>query len=59
MPYILQGFVKRPENTAQGLDFDRRLYVARRVFEQAEENTYICSVSSRTIVYKGMMLVSE
>ena len=59
MPYILQGFVKRPENTAQGLDFDRRLYVARRVFEQAEENTYICSLSSRTIVYKGMMLVSE
>ena len=59
MPYILQGFVKRPENTAQGLDFDRRLHVARRVFEQAEENTYICSLSSRTIVYKGMMLVSE
>lgn len=59
MPYIMQGFVKRPDNCARGLEFDRRLYVARRVFEQADEHTYVCSLSSRTIVYKGMMLVSE
>lgn len=31
MPYIMQGFVKRPAEVAKGLDFDRKLYVARRV----------------------------
>ena len=59
MPYIAQGFVKRPENAAQGLPFDRRLYVARRVFEQSNEDTYVVSFSSRTIVYKGMFLVGQ
>ena len=60
MPYIMQGFVKRPANAAKGIEFDRRLYVARRVFEQtAEDTTYVCSLSSRTIVYKGMFLVGQ
>lgn len=59
MPYIMQGFVKRPEDCERGLDFDRRLYVARRVFEQSNDNTYVCSLSSRTVVYKGMFLVDE
>lgn len=59
MPCIVQGFVKRPADCAKGIEFDRRLYTARRVFEQAEENTYVCSLSSRTVVYKGMMLVTE
>lgn len=59
MPCIMQAFVKRPDDCAQGLDFDRKLYVARRIFEQADENTYVCSLSCRTIVYKGMMLVNE
>ena len=35
MPYIVQGFVKKPEYLEKGIDFDRRLYVARRVFEQS------------------------
>jgi len=59
MPCIMQGFVKRPEDAARGLDFDRRLYVARRVFEQSNNNTYVASLSSRTIVYKGMFLVGQ
>ncbi len=59
MPYIMQGFVKRPEHLAKGLDFDRRLYIARRVFEQSNDNTYVASLSSRTIVYKGMFLVGQ
>ena len=41
------------------MDFDRKLYVVRRVFEQSNEDTYVVSLSSRTIVYKGMFLVSE
>ena len=59
MPYIMQGFVKRPKNVKQGLDFDRKLYIARRVFEQSNDNTYVVSLSSRTIVYKGMFLVGQ
>ncbi len=59
MPYIMQGFVKKPKKTGKGLDFDRKLYIARRVFEQSNENTYVVSLSSRTIVYKGMFLVSQ
>ena len=59
MPSIMQGFVKRPEKIEKGLEFDKRLYVARRVFEQTCENTYVVSLSSRTIVYKGMFLVGQ
>ena len=59
MPYIAQGFVAKPANVKKGLDFDRKLYVVRRVFEQSNEDTYVVSLSSRTIVYKGMFLVSE
>ena len=59
MPVILQCFVKRPPEVRRGLDFDRKLYVVRRVFEHSNNNTYIPSFSSRTIVYKGMFLVSQ
>ena len=59
MPYIMQGFVKRPKDCPKGIDFDRKLYVARRVFEQSNDNTYVVSFSSRTIVYKGMFLVEQ
>lgn len=59
MPVICQGFVKKPEQLKKGLDFDRRLYVVRREFEQSNNNTYVPSLSSRTVVYKGMFLVGQ
>ncbi|MDE7222731.1 MAG: glutamate synthase large subunit, partial [Acetatifactor sp.] len=59
MPCIMQAFVKKPADVEKGLAFDRRLYVARRVFEQSTEDTYVVSLSSRTIVYKGMFLVGQ
>ncbi len=59
MPRIRQCFLKRPCDIAPGVDFDRKLYILRRVFEKQDTDTYICSLSSRTIVYKGMMLVSQ
>ena len=59
MPCIMQGFIERPKKVKQGLDFDRRLYVVRRVFEQSSDDTYVASLSSRTIVYKGMFLVKQ
>lgn len=59
MPSIWQAFVGKPAKINKGLDFDRRLYVARRVYEQSNDNTYVVSLSSRTIVYKGMFLVGQ
>ena len=59
MPTIMQGFVARPDDCSSDLAFDRRLYVARRLFEKADENTYVCSLSCRTVVYKGMFLVGQ
>ena len=59
MPCIMQGFIKRPEKVKKGIDFDRRLYVVRRVFEQSSDDTYVASLSSRTIAYKGMFLVDQ
>ncbi len=85
MPQIWQGFVEKPADCEKGLDFDRRLYIVRRIFENgalrgapaegvaenaagacsegetspSSPKTYICSLSSRTIVYKGMFLVHE
>ena len=59
MPAIEQCILERPEDIPRGIDFDRRLYVVRREFEQSSEDTYICSLSSRTIVYKGMFLVGQ
>lgn len=59
MPYIMQCFVNRPKDVEKGIAFDRRLYIARRVFEQSNDDTYVASLSSRTIVYKGMFLVEQ
>lgn len=59
MPSIMQCFIKRPKKTDKGLAFDRKLYIARRIFEQSNDNTYVVSLSSRTIVYKGMFLVKQ
>lgn len=59
MPDIMQVFIERPEECRSGMDFDKRLYIVRREFEQGSEDTYVCSLSSRTIVYKGMFLVNQ
>ena len=59
MPCIMQAFIERPQMINKGIDFDRRLYVVRRVFEQSSDDTYVVSLSSRTIVYKGMFLVGQ
>ena len=59
MPYIMQAFIKKPEKLEKGIAFDRRLYVVRRIFEQSSDDTYVVSLSSRTIVYKGMFLVGQ
>ncbi len=59
MPYIAQAFIGKPEEAEGGMEFERRLYIIRREFELSNDNTYVCSLSSRTIVYKGMFLVGQ
>lgn len=59
MPNIYQGFIQRPADVKDDLDFDRMLYIVRREFEQSSANTYVPSLSCRTIVYKGMFLVGQ
>ena len=59
MPHIMQAFIKKPKDCEKGIAFDRKLYVARMVFEKRETETYVVSCSSRTIVYKGMLLVKQ
>ncbi len=69
-PTIRQFFVAPlPEITGDGLE--RKLYVARKVIERyiaeiaagtpstAVNDFYICSLSSRTIVYKGLIMAHQ
>ena len=58
-PAIYQAFIEKPRRMKMGLEFDRKLYVVRRIFEKANSETYVCSLSSRTIVYKGLLLVDQ
>jgi glutamate synthase (NADPH/NADH) large chain len=67
-PYIQQIFVGRPSNLTQD-QFEARLYVVRKRAEtavMAEEEElpnramfYIPSLSSRTIIYKGLLLAPQ
>jgi glutamate synthase (NADPH) large chain len=66
-PVQRQLFVSRPKTTADQDAFERRLFIARKVISNAvydlkDERTagyYPVCLSSRTIVYKGMVLVSQ
>ncbi|MDY3970132.1 MAG: glutamate synthase central domain-containing protein [Atopobiaceae bacterium] len=67
MPTIVQAFLGRPENVERGQAFERALYVCRRVIEKKADAEsalsgkifYVCSMSSRTIVYKGMLVATQ
>ena len=59
MPAIWQCFIEKPAGCPKGIDFDRKLYTIRRQFEKSCPDTYVASLSSRTIVYKGMFLVDQ
>jgi len=66
-PVIRQAFIGRGEDMEDPLTFERRLYVARkRTFNEIRCSTidgsqywYVCSLSSRTMVYKGMLLTEQ
>ena len=63
MPVIRQVFVSGKKN---GAEFERQLYVARKVFEKKTAEIefkggrpYVVSLSSRSIVYKGLLLATQ
>ncbi len=56
MPHMAQLFVAAPDRTG-GIDLDRRVYPLRK---RAERNgVYFPSLSSRTMVYKGMLTTMQ
>ena len=62
-PFVRQVFLKRSADLADGDAFERKLYVVRQRVSHAIANSgaegseffYIPSLSSRTIIYKGML----
>ena len=60
MPRIRQIFISLCASTSlRENQFERRLYIIRREIEKATKDTYVCSCSSRTIVYKGLLLATQ
>ncbi|MGA7414657.1 MAG: glutamate synthase subunit alpha, partial [Bryobacteraceae bacterium] len=65
-PYIEQFFVAKPSGLSQD-DFERRLYIVKKRMESEvwksdlrDKNFfYLPSFSSRTIVYKGLLLANQ
>lgn len=66
-PFVRQVFIGRNPNIKTDLDFERKLYVIRRRAEnairysgnKARSSFYICSLSCRTLVYKGMLMSEQ
>ena len=61
-PMVRQMFLKRPGSCADEQAFNRKLYIInqRSINEirraGVDEHWYVCSISTRTIVYKGMLM---
>ena len=63
-PFSRQVFIGRGDSCADQIQFERKLFVIRKIFENAiaakdfddTAKFYVNSLSSRTIVYKGMFL---
>ncbi|MBQ7696934.1 MAG: glutamate synthase large subunit [Lentisphaeria bacterium] len=58
VPVIRQLFIDGSSFADQG-EFERKLFVMRRLAEKLRRDLYICSMSSRTIVYKGLLLATQ
>jgi len=66
-PFVRQAFIARSAELADDLAFERKLYVIRKRAEQAiryaeiagAESFYFPSLSSKKIVYKGMLTTEQ
>ncbi len=62
-PWFCQIFIGKGENVLTNMDFERKLFVIRKqaenqiipISQEVGSDFYIASLSSRTIVYKGML----
>jgi len=62
-PVVRQVFIARPAELGDDLAFERKLYVIRKMAErgirasgiQGGDRFYVCSLSGRTLIYKGML----
>jgi glutamate synthase domain-containing protein 2/glutamate synthase domain-containing protein 1/glutamate synthase domain-containing protein 3 len=67
MPRIRQFFVQRPRGVEDEFHFELKLFVLRKVIYNTisesdmpdKDDFYICSLSSRTIVYKGLLVADQ
>ncbi len=57
-PVVRQLFIGG-ESFADRNEFERKLFVIRRLIEKNVPDVYICSCSSRSIVYKGLLLATQ
>ncbi len=66
-PFIRQVFIGRGAGLADDMAFERKLYVIRkRAYNEIRASTvdgaeywYLCSLSHKTLVYKGMLLTEQ
>ncbi len=66
-PFIRQVFIGRGPDVRDEMEFERKLFIIRkRAYSEIRESTvdgaeywYVCSLSHKTIVYKGMLLTEQ
>lgn len=66
-PLMKQLFIGRPDSIADDMDFERKLYIIRRVATDMVRyqnvptgaDFYFSSLSARTIIYKGMLTTGQ
>jgi len=66
-PSMMQFFVKRNTEVNRGLDFERKLYLVRRVISYKlnyskgteDDHFHVSSLSARTMTYKGMLTTGQ
>jgi len=66
-PSIVQFFIERPKEIKNTEDFERKLFVLRRLIvqkikeatEEIQDQFYVSSLSCQTIVYKGQLTTAQ
>ncbi|MFN3604838.1 MAG: glutamate synthase large subunit [Leptonema sp. (in: bacteria)] len=67
LPYFMQGFIEANPNIKDQLDFEKKLFLIRRVIDRRiraelkldRSQYYVPSFSSKTINYKGMLKAEQ
>lgn len=67
MPRFIQAFIGKDDSIADDMDFERKLYIIRKraekvivpMCEDKGGTFYVASLSSKTIVYKGMLTAEQ